>query len=136
MSKKIDIFQDRYEYHVSWLDEEAGDEGAWIGQDANTSLASLQAKLATAKQKRDYDDYEYLAVEIAAQKWVEASPDGVSRHGHGFEFETVTKAKQFLAAMRAEMKAAKAEFTTGVPWPEWAKQAKAAGWKPPKGWKP
>lgn len=133
---KIDIFQDRYEYHVSWTDEEADDEGAWIGQDANTPLDTLRAKMATAKQKREFDDYEYLAVEIAAQNWVSGSPAGVSQAGHGYEFETLAKAKQFLAAMRAEMKAAKAEYDSGVLWPEWAKQAQAAGWKPPKGWKP
>lgn len=131
---KIGIFQDRYEYHVAWEDD--GDEGAWIGQDANTSLDSLSAKLAMAKQKRDYDDYEYLAVEIAARNWVSKLPSGLSNTGHGYEFETLTLAKQFLVAMRPEMKAAKSEFATGVPWPEWAKQAKAAGWKAPKGWKP
>lgn len=35
--------------------------------------------------------------------------------------------------------AAKAALTihrSAKPWPEWAKQALAAGWKAPKGWKP
>lgn len=43
-----------------------------------------------------------------------------------------------LAAQRA-LKIAKqavAEFEGAKPWPEWAKQALAAGWKAPKGWTP
>lgn len=29
-----------------------------------------------------------------------------------------------------------AEFEGAKPWPEWAKQALAAGWRAPKGWTP
>lgn len=134
---KLDIFQERYEYHVSWFDEDAGDEGAWIGQDHRLPLSVLEQKLATAKAARDFDNYEYLSLEITARSWVKL--DGgtdVTAAAHGYQFETSSKAKKFLTAMRAALKTAKVEFESNVPWPEWAKLASAAGWKPPKGWKP
>lgn len=131
---KIDIFLDRYEYHIAWVDED--DEGAWIGQDAATPTYALTGKLAEAKKKRDFEEYEYLAVELASREWVGKAGEGVSRANDGYAFESMAKTKKFLIAMRAAMKVARSEFETGIPWPDWAKQAKAAGWKPPKGWKP
>jgi hypothetical protein len=53
----------------------------------------------------------------------------------GFVFETMARAKQADAAVRAAFKADAAE-QAGKPWPDWAKTAAANNWKPPKGWKP
>jgi len=52
------------------------------------------------------------------------------RDEEGFWFKTKKKAQ-------SAMKAANEGLSSGKPpWPNWALQAKAAGWLPPKGWKP
>ncbi len=48
-----------------------------------------------------------------------------------FQWETEAAAKRALKKAEAALKAAQAN----KPYPEWAKQALAAGWKPPRGWK-
>ena len=141
MPSTLVISEDHYVFHVEWdLD---GDPGAWVGQDASSSLESLKTQAAKAKQRRDEDgwsEFEYLAVEIAAKEWAteKKNRDVFLRRGigGGYEFESMSAAKRFLAAMKSAAKAARHEYDTGVPWPEWAKQAQAAGWKPPKNWKP
>lgn len=52
--------------------------------------------------------------------------------GGAFLFERRTDATKALAMLNAALLAEKA----GRPWPSWALEAKAAGWKPPKGWTP
>lgn len=141
MTSKLVISQDRYVFHIEWNDD--GEPGAWVGQDASSSLESLKAQAAKAKQRRDDDgwsEFEYLAVEIAAKELAKKEKDsdiflrrGVSG---GYEFESMAAAKRFLAAMKSAVKAARHEYDTGIAWPEWARQAHAAGWKPPKNWKP
>lgn len=57
---------------------------------------------------------------------------GVGRDSTGFYWETQPAARKALAQINAAIKIAESER----PWPEWAKQALEAGWKPPSGWKP
>lgn len=47
-------------------------------------------------------------------------------------WDSYSQAKKALAIAKRIWK----ELRDGRPWPDWAKQASAAGWKPPKGWKP
>jgi len=137
---KLAIFEGGHCLHVSWCDKGLDGEGAWVGQDHAVTPKELERRLNRAKSDRTDDgwsDYEYVAVELAAQRWVAANTGAVViRATCGFEFESVSDVKRFLAAMRAAVKSAKSEYDSGVPWPEWAKQAQAAGWKAPKGWKP
>jgi hypothetical protein len=121
--------------HVSWYDNEDG-EGGTVGQELKCSIAVLGERAGKAKAKRDGDEYEYLMVEIAAQEWCSALDAGVTKCLYGYEFETAALARKFLVAMRAAAKAAKHSFSSDVEYPEWARTALAAGWKPPKGWKP
>lgn len=139
---KLDIFDERYVYYVAWCDDVDG-EGGRVGQDHEKSEKELREHLANAKDDRSesgFDRFEYLSVEIAAKSWVKAArgadKENTRAGKFGIEFDSLSTAKRFLAAMRAAVKAAKSEYDTGVPWPEWAKLASAAGWKPPKGWKP
>ncbi len=137
MTHKLDIYEGRLTCHVAWAYED--DEGAWVGQEVEKTIDQLKAEKADAYKDRNdegRDKFEYTSVEIAAKEWAEQNPKGLIQSHGGFEFENVTTAKRFLAAMRATLKAARSEYDTGAPWPEWAKQAHAAGWKPPKGWKP
>jgi len=138
MKSPFAVSIDRYQAYVAWIDVD-GEEGAHIGQEHKRPLAELRDAMNVSKNDRASDtarsDFQFYAVEIAAREWVSTHPSA-SRGHDGYEFESEASAKKFCAAMRAALKAADAEYDTGVPWPEWAKQATAAGWKPPKGWKP
>lgn len=131
---KLDVFTNFGSYYVGWCMD--GDVGAWVGQDAKKSVGLLTGERNVARTKRNEDDFEYLTVEIAAIKWVGEHTEDARPVYEGYSFESKRRAFEFLKAMRAALKAAKREFNDGVPWPEWAKTAEAAGWKPPKGWKP
>lgn len=50
----------------------------------------------------------------------------------GANLESAMEAYAFAQRLEAELKASR----DNAEWPEWAKQALAAGWKAPKGWKP
>jgi hypothetical protein len=50
----------------------------------------------------------------------------------GLYWYTRSAASKALAAAKAALTV----HRSAKPWPEWAKQALAAGWKAPKGWKP
>lgn len=139
---KLDIFEERYVYYVAWCDDVDG-EGGRVGQEYHQNESQLRSYLDSAKKDRSeagLDRFEYLSVELAAKNWIKtvtgADKENTRSGKFGIEFDAPTTAKRFLAAMRAAAKAAKSEYDTGVPWPEWAKLASAAGWKPPKGWKP
>jgi len=122
--------------YVAWFDEDG--EGARVGQDHQLSLDKLKESVEEARGARDEEGlsmFEYFSVEIAAKRW-HSQHSGVYPEDSGYEFESGSACKRFLAAMRAAMKSARSEYDSNVPWPEWAKQAEAAGWKPPKGWKP
>lgn len=73
---KLDIFESRGLYRVSWFDHEDG-EGAVVGQDAREPIEKLRDKKYTARRDRTEEgwcDFEYLAVEIAAQEWAATEP--------------------------------------------------------------
>ena len=52
--------------------------------------------------------------------------------GGALVFETPKGARAVLAKAKARL----ASWKSKKPWPKWAIQAKAAGWKMPKGWAP
>ena len=54
------------------------------------------------------------------------------RNHDGYRWETRGDAQRALRAAKAALLDARSK----VPLPDWAKQALAAGWKMPKGWKP
>lgn len=121
------------EYAIAWHDEEDG-EGARLGGSGET-LEQLETELARAKEQREREQYEWTYVEIETLK------NALKLGGHlvpwdGWRFPTGYAAKRGLGIARAARKAAKFAFDEGREMPEWAKQALAAGWKAPKGWKP
>lgn len=58
--------------------------------------------------------------------------DMASGHSRALYWESRADAQKALIVARRAV----AEFNGAKPWPEWAKQAQAAGWKAPKGWTP
>ena len=123
--------------YVAWFDEEDG-EGARVGQENQESIDKLKKEREKARGVRDEEGlslFEYYSVEIAAKLW-HSQHSGVYPEAFGYEFESDATCRRFRAAMNAALKSALSEYDSNVPWPEWAKQAEAAGWKPPKNWKP
>jgi len=132
----LDLFEGRYDLYVAWIVD--GDEGARVGQDSTLTREALEARLKKAHKDRDFEEYEYTFVEIQARDWVTAEKVkiDVRVHRDGYVFDSRSAVKKFLAAMRGAARLAKTQFNTDVDMPEWVKKAVAAGWKPPKGWKP
>lgn len=113
------VQEDGWEFCIQWYDSEEGDLGAYLGDGPNGGLFPAEA-----------DDWE-RAHNIAI---CELQKLGLGRYDRSqyYKFETMADAKRALAIVKAAQQAAK----DNKPWPNWALQAKAAGWKPPKGWTP
>lgn len=114
---RLFIDDDRSYYRITWYLPDEGDHGATLGESRYT-----RAHLERAKCD---DDWEHIAATIA----VSEAP-GVQRDRDGYYWES---RKDAVAALRTANTVLK---NRKKPWPEWALQAQAAGWKAPKGWKP
>jgi hypothetical protein len=101
-------------WRIWWYIAEWDDTGGCLGENSERSENPPSNK----------DEWEVWQAERCAE------PLADGRDSSGFYFETKTKA---MAALRA---ANEGLFSGEAPWPSWATQAKAAGWTPPKGWKP
>jgi len=113
----LDIGGDEYRWYIAWFFEDDGEGGA-LGESTHT-----EKDLENATP----EDREHILATLTAQK-----TEGWERGNFGvLTWESLTKAKAALRAVKAALKSDK-----GGKWPEWAVKAQAAGWKPPKGWKP
>ena len=108
---KLIIEDNRGEYNIAW----------WLAEDED-----IGGRLGEGGRKPHKATCETSAAEIAV--WNSAT--GMS--GGQLYWESKKEAQVALALA----KRAVAEFEGAKPWPEWAKQAQANGWKPPKGWTP
>lgn len=115
---KIVLDADRDGYFLVWFLAEEGDMGATLGEDTYTADDLKKAKPA---------DWAHIKATITA-----GQTTGVVRRGHnGYRWESAADAKRARSAVTAVLK-----DTSSKPWPTWAVEARAAGWKPPKNWKP
>ena len=108
----IDIVKDNYMFHLAWFDDEDG-EGLRFGDDHETE--------SVKKCPSDPDLAEHWHA-VRGAKTVNGS----------LHWDSVTDAKKAKASANAAVKA----YRVNKPLPDWALQAKAAGWTAPKGWKP
>ena len=120
---RLVIDSGRHCWRISWLLAEDRDIGGSLGQADKDGRGSAPA---------DRDDWGHWAASKAVREApVEAGrPDG--RDTIGFYWKS-------KAGVQAAMRIVKAALKAGQdarPLPGWAKQAIAAGWKAPKGWKP
>lgn len=100
-------------FRIHWYIPEDGDLGACLG-DYRLNATS------------DEDTEHRAATEGAiALNTGELDADGLYWYTRSAASKALTAAKAALTVHRS-----------AKPWPEWAKQALAAGWKAPKGWKP
>ena len=119
MSKdRLEVVENRDgTYSIQWWLAADDDMGAVLGESTYTETDLI-----------DTDDYEHIRATLVA-----AETPGVNRRSNdmgGYYWETFKAARLALRTIKSALKAA------GKPWPAWALQAKAAGWRPPKGWKP
>lgn len=143
---KLGVFGKEGAYYVAWFDHEG--EGGSVGiRSAGGPLSEIRHSLdrllssikdrTIAGNRAAYDRFEYLMVEHEVATWVQSLPDGQVRSGpFGFMADSLQLAKEMLRVAKAATKKARHEYDSDVPYPDWAVRAAAAGWKPPKGWKP
>jgi|GEM_PF-4233254 len=112
---KLVVVDYAHGYALQWIVDD--DDGAYVGQSADMSEE-------VSRKSRD-DRETYLAEQAAKSSKAEAEIVGGI-----YVWESYRAAD---AVRKAAMLAIK---TDAAEMPEWATKALAAGWKPPKGWKP
>ena len=115
----LDIDEQGGAIRIAWFFPEDEDFGAYVG-DRDVSEARDEDTDEDKKAK-----WEIMTADAAAKPF----SCGKSML-YGYEFETEKKAKLAILAANESL------LNDGAPMPEWAVKATAAGWKPPKGWKP
>lgn len=113
----LDIAGEDHAYYIAWFFEDDGEGGSLDdGQYTEADLA-----------KASREDRQHILATLTAAK-----TEGWERGEYNrFTWSSLKQAKAALRAVKHALK-----HDTGAPWPEWAVKAQAAGWKPPKGWKP
>lgn len=112
--------------YIYWFLEEFDDIGSALGDDLNV-IAEARGGPKDGSTDDEYAEHQdYLLANQTAAKLA------VYRDTAGFFWYSETAARKAMGTINATRKAAQAE----KPWPEWAVQAVAAGWKAPKGWRP
>lgn len=116
----LEIISDHRGYRLQWFCVEESDYGAVVGEGFKAPTKN--------------SDLEWYTAEIVCYRALKADHDHevFGRDAKGFWWDSRAAVTAALRQIKAETKAALSE----APWPEWAIKAKAAGWKPPKGWKP
>lgn len=126
MADRLIIVESSVGYRIQWEIDDGDDKGAFLGQEKKEPPEDFYASTTPM-------DREYWAAERAGFQVIkDGDPDTRGHDSTGFWWESRTQATKALAKVKALMNAA----LEGVPWPDWAVQASAAGWKPPKGWRP
>lgn len=120
------IVEDGYDFRIQFYNADVDDMGAYFGDGTN--------KDGTWPEKADDDEFwnkgHNEAVRMVNSKGLgERDRTGM---GGGFKFQSRSAATAALGILKACHKQAESD----KPWPAWAKEALAAGWKAPKGWTP
>ena len=136
MKDKLTIVEDhRGNYQIQWeLNDDACDMGAVLGDDCTHDREPLLLiwGLALDRGEVGSEDLEHRAATVgaASQKHTQMYQSG--QVASGFYWERRSDAQQALALAKLRIKEAREK----TPWPQWAREAVAHGWKPPKSWKP
>lgn len=104
-------------YRIAWYLVKEDGLGTALGEELYEPSALTRANSA--------DDRDHITATLAA-----GNSDGVERDQDGFFWRSLSDAEKALRAARHAVR------TLASPWPDWALRAKAAGWRPPRGWKP
>lgn len=118
MKPTIDVYEYRGLYGLAWFED--GEEGLRFGESEECE--------ARANPPEDRE----LAEHWHAYRAAKAAANPVECSSCLLLWESHSAAVVARTAARAAVKVANSDR----PWPEWATQALAAGWKAPRGWKP
>lgn len=123
------------DYQLQWYIAEMDDMGAVLGDACSRSQDPQLLIWAQALDRGEVpeEDLEHCAAQVGAatQSHTELYSDS-SGTNSGFYWGSRKDAQEALRLAKLRIKEAKEK----VPWPQWARDAVAHGWKPPKGWKP
>ena len=114
------VGDDGGDFYIAWITVLDDDYGPEEGQCLGESTEFDKMDRPTERDMRESWIAHHAAKNLC---------DSRNRSGK-FLFDTRTKA---LMALKEANRALHADEK---PWPDWAVQANAHGWKPPKGWKP
>jgi hypothetical protein len=129
MKDRLMVVETRQGYTLQWNLGDEDDMGATLGEcEDRKSLHKLEQDFKSGKVAEV--DKEHVAATLAAWKHEDVQYSTYDRDG--FYWETKAGATQALRLANIAIK----ELKDNKPWPDWAKQAAAHGWKPPKGWQP
>ena len=132
MADQLVVIEARGEdgFILAWSLDDGDEIGGFIG-DENPSSEAILSNLGAAKKSGREDDVIHWLAYQACRSLPESS--GVWHDSaNGFVFPEKKLASSVLRQIKVELQA----WRSGKPWPEWAKTAAAAGWKPPKNWHP
>lgn len=131
---KLVVTEENNGFGIAWYFPEEEDIGGRIGEWIHTSddLVAVEEEIRQAAKTGSVDDElfekrENIVVAIAA-----STTRNVQARTFGYLWESRSDANAALRLINGAIK----NLSRDVPWPDWATQAAAAGWKPPKNWKP
>jgi len=128
MPDRLMVVEAGHGYALQWNLADDDDMGATLGEGEEPRSLRVMERLFKAGRVAEIDK-EHIAATLAAWKHegMQYQP-----YSDGFYWETKAGATQALWLANIAIK----ELKTNKPWPDWAKQAAAHGWKPPKNWRP
>ncbi len=124
MADRLVVFERRDLYRIGYYLEDEEDIGAVLGEDLNIDIPEQDPGLDWGLNS----DWDYKI----AVKTILSLPD-IEKDNQGFYWETRNQAQKILKLIKIALKNYQ---DSKKDLPDWAKKAIAAGWKPPKGWKP
>lgn len=132
MSKdKLVVTDWQHGYAIFWWLDDGDDYGASIGEQQGRGwekfLEGCREDRLSLLDARTWWECERIAAEDAA--------NGYALKGSSFVWDSRNRAEKCLRDARRFAKIY-VESDGAKAWPEWAQKALAAGWKPPRGWKP
>jgi hypothetical protein len=113
---RLVVFESQGVYRIGWYLVDEQDMGMTIGEDLDDIHRSTEK--------------DHVAVTMALKDQEETQRDN-----NGFYWETKAMANRTLTFAK-HIASLSLKSKSSVEWPAWTKKALAAGWKPPKNWKP
>lgn len=129
--------------YIEWYLVEEDEAGAFVGAYARTR-EEIQSKIDGALSMYTNagdaayleDMIEFYFVELAALELAQNDPAKITRGEFGWFYADKATVRFALRALKRAHKSGTDYARSTASLPTWAIQAKAAGWTPPKGWKP
>ena len=126
MADRLIVMDSTEGFCIAWYLQEEGDTGAVIGEMRWGEVTKFEGS-------KDPDERLWFLAERLCQEEARLHPDELVQYrARGYTWDSRARAALMLKRIKAQFQAQE----SGRPLPEWAKTAMAAGWKPPKGWKP